>query len=346
MAKNTSKQPGAGARGSSDAQDRSGGASSKSTPSKPGSTGTRAGARESTSDDTRGRREDAKSSSSTAGSRTSGREGNGMRDSAGRGPGSSSKTGSQSGKSATSTASPRGRGQAQEAEPRGPLPQGKGAKDSRPSGTSTTSKSATGKATGPGLTEQVVDFLCCGLETEQGGILVYNAAIECAQNDELREEWEKYAEETEEHVQLYTEILEELGIDPNLQTPGRPICRNTAQALIKNMQMARKSGDPKAAEIVAAECVVIAESKCHLNWELVGELGKKMKSDEGKRLKAAYEEVHEQEKEHLYHTQGWARELWISRLGMPAVIPPPEEEKDVKTRIGAEKAKNARKEML
>lgn len=236
----------------------------------------------------------------------------------------------------------RGRGQDQQAEPRGAIPQGKGAKDSRPAG-----KSGSGKAaTGPGLTDQVVDFLCCGLETEQGGILVYNAAIQCAQNEELKEEWEKYLEETEEHVQLYTEILDELGIDPNRQTPGRPICKNTAQSLIKNMQMAQKTGDPQAAELVAAECVVIAESKCHMNWELVGELGKKMKSDEGKRLKAAYEEVHEQENEHLYHTQGWARELWIQRLGMPAVIPPPEEEKDVKTRIGAERAKNSRKEML
>jgi hypothetical protein len=31
---------------------------------------------------------------------------------------------------------------------------------------------------------------------------------------------------------------------------------------------------------------------------------------------------------------------------MPAVLPPPEEEKDVKTAIGAERAKQARDEML
>ena len=33
-------------------------------------------------------------------------------------------------------------------------------------------------------------------------------------------------------------------------------------------------------------------------------------------------------------------------LGLPAVLPPPEEEKDVKTAIGAARAKNARKAML
>jgi hypothetical protein len=52
------------------------------------------------------------------------------------------------------------------------------------------------------------------------------------------------------------------------------------------------------------------------------------------------------EEEHLYHTMGWSRELWIGSLGMPAVIPPPEEEKDVKTAIGAARAKAARKEIL
>lgn len=31
---------------------------------------------------------------------------------------------------------------------------------------------------------------------------------------------------------------------------------------------------------------------------------------------------------------GWCRDLWIQSLGIPAVLPPPEEEKDVKTDIG------------
>ena len=110
--------------------------------------------------------------------------------------------------------------------------------------------------------------------------------------------------------------------------------------------MAQDAGDPKAAEIVAAECVTLAETKDHLNWELIGEAAKKATGDTKKILTAAHEEVEEQEDEHLYHTKGWCRELWIDSLGMPAVLPPPEEEKDVKTAIGAEKAKNARADML
>jgi hypothetical protein len=112
------------------------------------------------------------------------------------------------------------------------------------------------------------------------------------------------------------------------------------------MEMALKADEPEAAQLVAAECVVLAETKDHLNWELIGELSKAVKGEDGKALREAYEEVEEQEDEHLYHSTGWARELWIESLGMPAVLPPPEEEKDVKTAIGAARAKKARKDLL
>jgi hypothetical protein len=70
-----------------------------------------------------------------------------------------------------------------------------------------------------------------------------------------------------------------------------------------------------------------------------------MKDETGKALKEAYEEIEDEEDEHLYHTAGWSRELWIQGLGMPAVLPPPEEEKEVKTAIGAARAKQQRGRM-
>jgi hypothetical protein len=56
--------------------------------------------------------------------------------------------------------------------------------------------------------------------------------------------------------------------------------------------------------------------------------------------------VEDQEDEHLYHTKGWAREPWIDSLGMEQFPPPPEEEKSVKTAIGAARAAMSREEML
>ncbi len=42
---------------------------------------------------------------------------------------------------------------------------------------------------------------------------------------------------------------------------------------------------------------------------------------------------------------GWARELWIESLGLKAVLPPPEEKKDVKSAIGQSRAEQARNKM-
>jgi hypothetical protein len=112
------------------------------------------------------------------------------------------------------------------------------------------------------------------------------------------------------------------------------------------MEKALSGGEPEAAQKVAAECVVHAETKDHANWELIGLVAEKTKGEQAKALKEAYEEVEEEEDEHLYHTQGWLRELSIKDLGLPAVTPPPEEKKDVKTAIGAARAKSAREKMV
>jgi hypothetical protein len=140
-------------------------------------------------------------------------------------------------------------------------------------------------------------------------------------------------------------VLDGFGLDPTTETPGRQIIRAKAQALVSSMDAAKKA-DPVAAQLVAAECVVEAESKDHMNWELIGEVSKQLTGDEAKILEEAHGEVEEEEDEHLYHTMGWARELWLESLGLPAVLPPPEEKKHTKSAIGADRAKQARTEML
>jgi rubrerythrin len=194
--------------------------------------------------------------------------------------------------------------------------------------------------------EQLNELLYQALETELGGVQVYTTALRCVVNDDLKEEWKKYLDQTRNHVEIVQNTMTTIGLDLEKETPGRKVVRHTGESLVKAMEMALGSGEPEAAQVVAAECVVLAETKDHLNWELIGEAAKKAKGETAKALKAAHEEVEEQEDEHLYHTTGWARELWIESLGMKAVLPPPEEEKDVKTAIGAARAKHARAEML
>jgi hypothetical protein len=184
------------------------------------------------------------------------------------------------------------------------------------------------------------------LETEMGGVQIYRTAIQCAINDDLREEWTHYLQQTERHVAIARALVSEAGLDPDAELPARVLCRHNGQALVKLMHEALAIGTPAEAQLTAAECVVAAETKDHANWELLELLAEKTESPLGDAMRAAVEEVEEEEDHHLYHSAGWARELWAEGLGLPAVLPPPEEQRDVDTAIGAAEAKDARAEMV
>ena len=193
--------------------------------------------------------------------------------------------------------------------------------------------------------EQVRNLLYEALETELGGVQVYTTALRCAENEDLKEEWEEYLEQTQNHVKVVENVLVKLDLDPNEETPGRKVVRHIGESLVEAMEMALAEGEPGQAQLVAAECVIHAETKDHQNWHLIGEVSKKVKGEVAKILKEAYDEVEHEEDEHYYHTKGWARELWIESLGMKAVLPPPEEVKKVETAIGAARAEKARTQM-
>ena len=194
-------------------------------------------------------------------------------------------------------------------------------------------------------TKMLKELLIQSLEHEMGGVKIYETALKCVVNEDLREEWERYHQETEKHVQVLHDLCTQMHIDPEEQTPGRKITHDKGMALVAAMESALGAGDKEAAQCVACESVVMAELVDHTNWELIGEVAKSMDGAEGKALKAAYQEVEDQEDEHYYHSKGWLRELSLESLGLKAVLPPPEERKHVKTAIGAARAEQARKNM-
>lgn len=194
--------------------------------------------------------------------------------------------------------------------------------------------------------QQVAELLYQALETEIGGVQVYTTAVGCAVNTELKAEWTKYLNQTKTHERILRGVVSEFGLDADARTPGRDVVQHMGESLVQAMKMALETGDAHAAQLVAAECVVQAETKDHLNWSLLTLVGDSLKGKQKAALEKACKEVEDEEDEHLYHTTGWTRELWIESLGLPAVLPPPEEEKHVTTAIGAARAKLARKEML
>ncbi|TKR29551.1 ferritin-like domain-containing protein [Luteimonas gilva] len=195
-------------------------------------------------------------------------------------------------------------------------------------------------------TAQLRELLLQALETERGGIQIYENAIQSAVNEDLKQEWQEYLEETRTHEKVLLNVFSELGIDPEEQSPGRAVVAHQGQSLVAAIQMARKNADANAAELVAGECVVLAETKDHMNWHLIGHVAQHGTGPETRVLQAAFEAVEKDEDHHLYHTTGWTRELWIQSLGFPAVLPPPEEVKHVESAIGASRAEQARGKLL
>jgi len=185
---------------------------------------------------------------------------------------------------------------------------------------------------------QLKELLLQSLEHERGGIQVYETALECVLDENLKEEFQKYLDQTRRHEELLLGVCRELGVDPEEGSPGRQVVKQLGGALVKAMQAAQQAGNPAAAELVACECVVLAETKDHADWELLSQCAEHGGSRIARALKDATEEVEEQEDEHLYHSRGWARELWLQSLGLKAVLPPPEETRHVTSAIGAARA--------
>lgn len=198
----------------------------------------------------------------------------------------------------------------------------------------------------PYIKKQLHELLYQALETERGGIKIFEAALPCAQNEDLKSEWEKYLEQTRNHEKVLLKVFEELGLNPDAATPGREVVGHIGESLVTAMEMAKSEDSAEAAQLVAGECVVMAETKDLQNWELIAHLAEYGKGEETGVLKTAAEAVGQEEEHHLYHTKGFTRELWIESLGLPAVVPPPEEIKKVQTAIGAARAEHQREDML
>jgi len=116
-------------------------------------------------------------------------------------------------------------------------------------------------------------------------------------------------------------VFEALGLDPASHTPGRELVHRVGRSLVEVMEEALRGGPAEQAELLAGECVVQAETKDQLNWELLGQVAGRLKGEEARALAAAHHEVGGQEDEHLQHSRAWVRELWRESLGLGTGTP-------------------------
>jgi rubrerythrin len=124
--------------------------------------------------------------------------------------------------------------------------------------------------------DREADVLLQALESEAGAANVYRMALECTRNAELREALDRNIAETEGRRRSLLHLCYEAGLDPTRETPGRARMREVLRSLTRAMHLALREGPGEVAEIVAARCVVHAETS-GLNWELVREVARMMR---------------------------------------------------------------------
>jgi hypothetical protein len=93
--------------------------------------------------------------------------------------------------------------------------------------------------------EQLHELLYQALETEKGGVEVYEAAVRCALNGDLKEEWQRYLDQTRTHMQILADVLSKLGLDPQIDAPGRKVVRHLGWSLVKAMEMGLRPVNPR-----------------------------------------------------------------------------------------------------
>jgi len=160
-------------------------------------------------------------------------------------------------------------------------------------------------------------LLLQALEHELSTVEVYQPALRCVFNDALREEWEQYLAETRSHVDVLLELCAALCIDLARDTVGRLVVRRIGSALVDSIEHALADGDRYVAQMVACECVMLAEAKDHMNWALLCSKVRRTFGAPYATLKLACDQMEGEEDEHLLHARGWVRALWADCLRTP-----------------------------
>lgn len=161
---------------------------------------------------------------------------------------------------------------------------------------------------------EVMDKLSEVLTVERGGIKLYEAALNRVHNSEVKDKFQEFHRQTVRHEQILADIIQKLGGDVSYKSAGAKASEEKANALLKTMSEVNGMS-PSEAELNAIENIVIAETKDHADWELLGHIAHRSEDSQlSQLLKPAVSEVENQEDEHLNWTKKKMGELSLVSL--------------------------------
>jgi len=160
--------------------------------------------------------------------------------------------------------------------------------------------------------EMLRDKLSEFLAVEKGGLKLYEQALRIVSDSDLRNRFSEFRDQTRKHEAILRRVIQALGMDPTYLSPGAKLATEKAEALLRTM---RDGLSAKWAEINAVENIILAETKDHADWELLGKVARQTNDVRIRdALKDAVSEVEPEEDEHL----NWTREQ-MSRLEINAI---------------------------
>jgi rubrerythrin len=165
------------------------------------------------------------------------------------------------------------------------------------------------------------DLLSEFLAVEMGGQALYERALELVSDGEVRTKFRQFLKQTVNHQKILTDVIRKLGGNPSMQSAGAKVAAAKAQGLLRTMNRAGLSKD--AAQLNAIENIVLAETKDHADWELLGKIVRQTTDSHLREvLGPAVDTVEQEEDEHLNWTRKKLGDLQMQALTKAGKVPP------------------------
>jgi len=150
----------------------------------------------------------------------------------------------------------------------------------------------------------LADVLSAALTHERCGRHLYRTVSTRTLNPILQRQYNEFGEETEHHVEILTDVITEMGGNPNYVSSMARAVEAMDTKLVEAIALGSGGVDIMTAEMAMLDAVFIAESVDHANWQTMRKIADALPEGPLKqRFNEAVDEVEAQEDEHLE----WAR---------------------------------------